>query len=295
MAQSRYWTNDDGMVHVTRRDGTFFRASPVNIGVESELYTRFNEDREKNTEIEDWFAEAIDGPATKMIQHFLDPSNASRRPFQGNPLKAKTARAVGFRVNPYIDEVSLPQEIRTATSQYIAALLVRHPTYLQKLIAFQQADKAHPWLARERALDNMLSLHRIYSEEIGRSVLMLTRRVDANEYIYADGGLSVQEPWHKDAGMPFDIHAPLTPDLAIQVLPIPFATDLDRVAIGESTNQGVSRQNRIVLGIAGRFVFSRQAPPSKFIVENFGKPAPKNIGYQIVNGRLQTFYDPTRT
>jgi hypothetical protein len=67
------------------------------------------------------------------------------------------------------------------------------------------------------------------------------------------------------------MRAPLTPDIAVQVLPAPFAADLTKASIMESTNQGIARQNRIILGGAKQFVFSRQIPPSKFIKENFGK------------------------
>jgi len=108
--------------------------------------------------------------------------------------------------------------------------------------------------------------------------------------IYADGVL-VDEPWRREYGIPFDMRAPLTPDIAVQVRPVPFAADLTKASIMESTNQGIARQNRIILGGAKQFVFSRQTPPSKFIKENFGKSAPKNIGYLIVNGLLVTIYE----
>jgi len=294
MAQSRYWTNEAGFVHVTRSSGSNFQSNPTNIGVESELYTRFDEDNNKDTQIEDWFAEAIDGPATKIIEHFINPANVRRKAFRGDPVKARTVHALGFRVNPYVDEIALPLDIRVATAQYISALLVRHPKYLTKLVAFHQKHESSARNARERALDNMLTLYGQYTERITSAVVMITRRVDENEYIYADGGLHVQEPWQHESGVPFDIHAPLTPDLALQVLPIPFSLDLDRAMIMEATNQGVARQNRIVLGVAERFVFSRQPPPIKFIIDNFGKPAPRNIGYRIVNGRIETSFDPTR-
>jgi len=297
MAQSRYWTNTDGLVTITRADGTTFRANPLNIGVESELYTRFLEDDTKDTGIEDWFAEAIDGPATKMIDHLLDPGNVSRQPFRGDPLKAKTVKAVGFRVNAYFDKVTIPPDIRRAISQYIAALLVRHPRYLSRLIEFHREDGSSTQSARNRALDNMLHLFAVYAERISRSVLLVTRRVGSSEYLYSDGGLMVEEPWRRESGIPFDIHAPVTPDIALQVLPVPlhFSDDLTTAAISESTNQGVARQNRIVLGGASRFVFSRQTIPPSFISQNFGKPAPKNIGYRVVNGRFEAWFDPTRT
>ena len=75
--------------------------------------------------------------------------------------------------------------------------------------------------------------------------------------IYADGVL-VDEPWRREYGIPFDMRAPLTPDIAVQVLPVPFAADLTKASIMESTNQGIARQNRIILGGAKQFVFSRK-------------------------------------
>lgn len=297
MAQSRHWTNPKGLVFVTRADGTTFQTNPLNIGLESELYTRFTEDGEKDTAIEEWFAEIIDGPATKVIHHLLDPSNIRRQRFHGDLHKTNTVKTLGFRVNPYVDRVELPGEIRQAISSYIAALLVRHPSYLTKLTAFHHNDAMSREEVKNQALDSMLRLYQIYAKKIATAVFIITRRTasaDA-EYVYADGGILVEEPWRREFGVPFDIHAPLTPDMALQVLPIPQSDDLHTVAIMEATNQGIARQNRIILGGAKRFVFSRQEPPVKFITSNFGKPAPKNIGYRIVDGRLDTTYDPSRT
>jgi hypothetical protein len=296
MTQSQLWTAADGLVYVARSDGRTFRANPLNIGVESELYTRFGEQDRKDTSIEKWFGEAIDGPANAMINHLLDAGNVVRRPFQGNPVKVETVRTLGFRVRAYVDEVLIPPDVRQAISQYLAALLVRHPSYLAKLTDFHSLDSSSSTDARNRALDNMLHLYGVYSEAIAGSVFILTRRGGSAEYLYADGGIVAEEPWRTTHGIPFDIHAPLTPDIAIQILPMPIhgPNDLGRAALVEVTNQGISRQNRIVLGSAVRFVFSRQAPPIQFISRYFGRPAPRNIGYRVVNGRLETKYDPTR-
>jgi len=295
MTQSRYWTDTDGFVNVARADGTAFRANPLNIGVESELYTRFGEDGDKDTAIEEWFAKVIDGPASKMIDHLLDPSNTYRYPFRGDPQKIQTAKILGFRVNTYVDRVRIPPEIRQAIAGYIAALLVRHPKYLAKLKAFHRENSDHSHEIKGLALDNMLNLYQVYTNQIAKAVFLISKRKGSSEYIYADGGIMVEEPWRTEYGIPFDIHAPLTPDIALQVLPIPSTNDLNTAAIMESTNQGTARLNRIVLGGAERFVFSRQAPPLKFIVQNFGKLAPKNIGYSLNNGQLETCYDPRRS
>lgn len=296
MAQSRHWTDKQGFVTVTRADGSTFRTNPLNIGVESELYTRFLEDDTKDTRVEEWFAEEIDAPLTRMIEHLLDPSNVSRQLFRGDSAKASTAKLLGFRINTYIEKITTPPDVRRAISQYVAALLVRHPKYLDRLIAFHEKQIMPDAVAKNRALDNMLLLYQKYAEVIGRSVFLITRRVGDAEYLYADGGLAVEEPWRTSFNIPFEIHAPLTPDIALQVLPVPFSFNGDQAVamIGESTNQGVARQNRIILGAARRFVFSRQAIPPMFVVKNIGQPAPKNIGYTVVDGRLQTSYDPTR-
>lgn len=296
MAQSRHWTDNQGYVTVTRDDGSTFQTNPLNIGVESELYTRFVEDDSKDTAIEEWFAKAIDGPAKRMIEHLLDPGNVTRKPFRGSPEKVHTAKTLGFKVNPYVDWISIPEEVRLAIADYVAALLVRHPLYLAKLVHFHADLAPSNREAKSRALDNMLLLFEVYRERISRSAFILTRRTGSAEYLYADGGLIVEEPWRRKFDIPFDIHAPLTPDVALQVLPVPhqFANDLSTAAIGELTNQGVARQNKIILGGARRFVFSRQKVPSSFIVNHFGKPAPKNIGYRVTDGKLETFYDPNR-
>jgi hypothetical protein len=290
IAQSRHWTDAAGLVFVTRADGTTFKASPLNIGVEAELYTRFDEDT-KNTQIEDWFAETIDGPATLMIQHLLDPRNVRRTQFTPNPTKAEVAKKLGYRVNSYVVKLKLPMEIRAAIARYVAALLVRHPSYIKKLIVFHGSAKLQ---ARDRALDNMLELYKAYAERIIAAAFIVSRRVGHAEYLYADGGLVVTEPWRTAFEIPFDIHAPITPDFALEILPVPTGVDLSTAMIAESTTQGVARQNRIILGGAQRFVFSRQSPPVRFIQKHFGKPAPESIGYRMVGGRLEAFYDPSR-
>lgn len=297
IAQAVYWTNADGFVFVTRSNGTVFPANPVNVGVESELYTRFSEEGEKDTGVEEWFAQTIDGPAKEMIEHLLDPTKVHRSLFSADPSKAKVAKALGFRVNPYIDKVDLPPDIRSAIARYLAALLVRHPTYLEKLVAFHGGGTNATVSTKNEALANMIQLYGIYAERISRAVLMISRRVGDAEYLYADGGLIVDEPWRKSYDIPFDIHAPLTPDIAIEVLPMPATVvglDLATAMVMESTKQGVARQNRIILAGAKRFVFSRHSPPVDFIVKHFAQPAPRNIGYRIRDDRLEAFYDPSR-
>lgn len=293
--QSRYWTDAEGLVHVARQDGTWFRANPNNIGVESELYTRFAEDKAKDTSIEDWFSTEIDGPARTMIEYLNDPSNTRRRSFRGDPAKAQTARELGFRVRDYVDFVLLRDEIRLAIARYVSALLVRHPSYLSKLVTFHNKVDGLSVSARDSALDNMLHLYRVYEPIVRKSVFIVLRREGTSEFIYSDGGLVVEEPWRKRYGIPFDIHVPLTPDIALQILPTPFSNeDLSIAHIADTTKQGVARMNRIVLGSAKRFVFTRQPPPIPFISKHFGVPAPKNIGYRIVNGKFETKYEPSR-
>lgn len=294
MVQSRYWTDTDGLIFVSRSDGTYFRTNPLNIGVESELYTRFGDGDTKDTKIEEWFANTIDNPAKIIIEYLLDTSNVRRKPFQGDRTKAETLKSLGFRVRPYVEYLTLTAGMRDAIARYLAALLVRHPTYLAKLMRFHRSKGSNNRDATGPALDNMLHIYNLYAEKIRESILIVTRRAGSSEYLYADGGLKVEEPWRKSHGLPFDMHAPITPDFAVAALPLPMGGNLAIAPIFEATNEGVARQNRIILSVANRFVFSRKIPPSTFIANNFGKPAPKNIGFRFVDGRLETRYDPSR-
>ena len=110
------------------------------------------------------------------------------------------ALLLGFRVNPYVDKIHLPAEVRQAISSYLAALLVRHPAYLAKLTQFHQVDTTLPNEAKNRALDNMLHLYGIDAKKIANSVLIITRRVESAEYIYADGGSWLMSPGDENTG-----------------------------------------------------------------------------------------------
>ncbi|HEY5139887.1 MAG TPA: hypothetical protein VIJ25_11315 [Methylococcales bacterium] len=86
-------------------------------------------------------------------------------------------------MNPYVDKIHLPAEVRQAISSYLAALLVRHPAYLAKLTQFHQVDTTLPNEAKNRALDNILHLYGIDAKKIANSVLIITRRVGSAEYL----------------------------------------------------------------------------------------------------------------
>lgn len=291
--QQRFWTDSDELIYVTRADGTYFQTSPDNIAVKSELYTRFPDDGSKDTAIEEWFASEIDAPATEMLSFFSELPNPRRFKFSGDEKQAATLRELGFRVRPYVELIRVPGNIRANIARYLAALFVRHPIYLTKLTDFHEAN-ASGYRPRELALDNMLHMYEVYSDAISKAHVSLVRTDGDTEFVYGDGGIVVNEPWRNENGFPFDMHAPLTPDLALEVLPTPFDDDLRMMPVSDLANQGIARFNRISVGGATRFVFSRRRPPVQFIQANFGRPAPKNIGYRIVNGKLETKYDRSR-
>lgn len=292
MVQSKHWTDASGFVNVARNDGSVFRANPINIGVESELYTHFGPNDEKDSSIEDWFAETIDGPASALISHLSDKSIRKRVKYKGDPHEAAIVRELGMRTPGYLDLISLPLDIRFATARYVAALLVRHPLYLKRLTEFHGAEIGVERSIRNRALDNMIYVFNIYADRLMTAVLMVGERTGTAEFLFTDGGISVEEPWRPQ--IPFDIHVPLTPDLSVQVIPVPDPVGLLEATVIGMTNQGVARMNRIALAGANRFVFSRQTPPTGFITRYFGVPAPKNIGYRYVDGQLETKYEPNR-
>ena len=293
--QSRHWTNSAGCICATRADGTSFAANPSKIGVESELYVRFGTNGEKDFEIEKWFSRDIETPFAQALDDFTSTQSLRRERFLPDADKAKLIEQLGYLVVPYRESVAMSPKVRDVVSNYVAALLVRNPSYLAKMTQFHMKENFTTPLAQVNtmSLDNMLIVFQQYRNVIEQSEFILVRREGDHEFLFSDAGITTQEPW-RTGPIPFDIHFPLTPDLALEVLPVPKPQTLDRIHIMRAKNSGVGRLNRIALGSAQRFIFSRKTLPPAYVRKFFGVSAPKPYGFRLVNGRLETKYDATR-
>jgi hypothetical protein len=285
----------DGRIFVTRADGQYFSTNPKNIAVESELYTRFDESTNKDRSIEEWFSQEIESPFSRAFDEIVSLNGLRRERFRADPNKRKVVQALGYIATEYRDFILLEEANRIALANYMAALLVRHPKYLAKLHEFHSAEASQSGSSIERdvVLGNMFYVYNIYRQAILKSTITLTKRHGAHEFLFSDGGISAVEPW-RGVLVPFDIHFPLTPDLAAAVIPLPFDAEPERIYVAYARDQAVHRQNRISLADARRFIFSRGEPPTSFIRKHFGKPAPKAYGYRVVEGKFETTYDPSR-
>lgn len=299
--QSKHWRNSDGLIYATRRDGDYFATDPVNIGLEGDLYTRYDLTGAKDLTIERWFSSEIEGPFRETIDFLSELPGLRREQFFPDPEKKTIARSLGFVAEDFRETIELPPKHRLSLTKYLAALVVRNPRYLSKIRAFHSVNSSSLAKGRELpadkiiktiSLDNMLRLFNQYGEVIIKSELMLIRRDCENEFLFSDAGIAPEEPWLSGT-IPFDIHAPLTPDLCIEVLPVPPMRS-NSAMLATVKNAGVARLNRIVLGEAERFIFSRKIPPVEFIKKYFGKPAPKSIAHRYVNGKLEVIFDPIR-
>jgi hypothetical protein len=293
--QSQYWTNEDGHIFVTRSDGSYFTPNPNNIGVENELYVRFGPAGEKDYEIERWFSREIETPFAQILDDLANLKNLQRDVFRADPDKARVVEALGYITLPYLEYTVIPQSVRQVVADYVAALLVRNPNYLMKMREFHLKENSpnSETQANTMALNNMLHVFRTYREVIRQSEFIFVKREGHHEFLFSDTGIATEEPWRK-GGLPFDIHFPLTPDLALEVLPVPQPQTLNRIHVMRSRNEGIGRLNRIALATAKRFVFSRSRPIPEYIKKYFGVPAPKPYGFRYRNGRVETKYDATR-
>ncbi|MBW4972853.1 DUF4238 domain-containing protein [Roseovarius mucosus] len=287
---SGFWCNADGNINVLNRDGTSFPGRPGGLGVVGHLYSKAFEDGEKDPAIETWFANEVDGPFAGVIDKFSDEKLIKRRPFRGDPDKAKTVKELGYRVLKNLEYFELSNSDRENISRYVAALLVRSPKYLSKLEKFHSAS-LNP---KNDALDNMKYLYEVYLQRIKRADFVIIIRDAENEFLFSDGGIVAREPWSNAGGVPFDVHFPMTPDIALQVFPAMTQEFPNMVPVSRATNQGVSAHNRITLQHAENQVFGRGAIPIEFVMKNWGRPAPKHIGFRHVNGRLETKVDWSR-
>lgn len=139
---------------------------------------------------------------------------------------------------------------------------------------------------RSTSLDGMLAMFTELSERILGAMVTVDRRIGNHEFLFADSGVSAIERW-STSNIPFRIHAPLTPDISINVIPLPFPTKFVDAPIAEATNEAVGRANRVILGSAKRFVFSRTSPNIDFIRKNFGVPPPNDIASRAIHGSFE--------
>nr|WP_161956901.1 DUF4238 domain-containing protein [Sphingosinithalassobacter portus] len=298
--QSAQWAGADGMLHVVRADGTTFRAPPSKVGVEGELYTRLDPSGAKDRDIERWFSREIETPFAGALTRLLTLTGIERRKFpgRGDPVRRKELQELGFIVGDYDERMPLTAPVRTTIANYLAALIVRSPTYLTKLTDWHQANNGSgdlpvgPATFRGFALENMLYLYNVYREAIAGGYINLMIADCDREFLFADGGVTAEEPWSQRP-MPFHLYAPLTPKLAFNVLPLPDAYT-GGLWISRINARGVARYNRMMLADAKRFVFTKSPPPLAFITRHFGVSAPSPIGWRWINGKLETKYDRSR-
>lgn len=290
--QSHHWTESDGLLYVTKADGTWFRTSPTNIGVESELYTRFGPTGEKDRAIEEWFSTVVESPFAEAFEDLVSLKHIQKRPCSVTLSQRRAAEEIGMAVPTYQELVPISDHHREIIGNYAAALLVRSPRYISKLRTYHcetNSTVADTELTNI-ALTNMLHAYDIYRQAIRRAAFHLSLADCDHEFLFSDAGITAQEPWSQKS-MPFDIYFPLTPKLALSILPIP-DNDIFKVTfLDRLTNKIVGKQNRLPLQSAQKFVYSRSVPPASFIKKYFGVPAPKAYGHRFVNGRFETKYD----
>lgn len=299
--QSGQWAAEDGNLTVVRSDGSSFRAPPSKVGVEGELYTRIDPTGTKDRDIERWFSREIETPFSRALAQILPLEGIRRKayPDRGDPAKRREMQELGFLVADYEERLPLAEADRIALANYLAAAVVRSPTYLSKLTDWHKANNSNigplpvdPDTHRAFALENMIFLYNVYREPIAAGAILLMIADCEREFLFSDGGVVAREPWSKRP-IPFELYAPLTPKLALNIIPFPPARG-EGLMIFRLNSQGVARFNRIMVGIARRFVFAKSAPPLAFIQNNFGIPAPAPFASRWIDGKLETKYDRSR-
>jgi hypothetical protein len=282
-------------VYVIRGDGEFVRLTKDQIAVKGHLYTRVDESGERNTEIETWFADKIESPFSPVLDDLVQLRGLRTRSFKPDEQGLRMIQNIGYEVPPFLEFIEVTPERREIISSYVAALLVRNPRYLERVLKFHQAsigDLSSTEL-KNITLNNMLYVYEIYKAEIRKSDFTLTNRVGEHEFLFSDGGITAQEPWSRGM-VPFQLHVPLTPDVSLGVVAGNSELDSSIVKVARVKNKVTSYHNRVVLSDAVRFVYSRGYPPLHFIKRYFGVPAPKVFEYRELNGRTETKFKPHR-
>lgn len=299
--QAGYWTSDDGCVFVTRKDGSTFKTSIGNVGLEGHLYTRMTHEGRQDRSIEEWLSNEIESPFASVMRRICDTDQIERRIAgpRGPAKQARELKELGFRILPYDEVVPISSAERAALVNYVAATIVRNPRYLAKIREFHKSNldladarMSDVSILKTVALDNMLSVFGIYAAAIKDAALVLAVVDGSKEFLFSDAGVSVKEPWSASP-TPFDAFVPLTPTMGLNILPIPGAPT-DVLMVSRISGSAVRRYNRSALSNAEQFVFTRTRPPIDFIRKFFGRPAPAPFGFRWIDGRLETSYERAR-
>jgi len=164
--QSGYWTGADGFINVIKANGDVFKATPTNIGVEGELYTRFGMAGERDVSIEKWFGKEIESPFADTLRKIVQLKQFSKTPLPANVPKKdiEIYTKLGFVWNGYREYIDHRALDRQSLVRYVSALLVRNPIYLKKLYDFHKENNKHieasggKGALKTAALENMLSM-----------------------------------------------------------------------------------------------------------------------------------------
>lgn len=299
--QSSHWVDSRGFITVVNSEGSSFTAPPSKVGLEGQLYTKIDSEGEKDLQIERWFSQKIETPFASALSAIAPLPPLFSKPLGPNrdAAKEREIKELGFDFAGRLEWLDLCSEHHESLCNYIAAALVRSPLYLRKLKEFHRRnpnlsgfESLDENALKSSALDNMMYVYEVYADAIrGADMLAVTAPV-GKEFLYSDAAINAQEPWNPGL-VPFDIFAPLTPKLAINVLPAPFSSP-GRLYVTRLNAQGVARYNRNTVGAAERFVYARANPPLDFIRRNFGIEAPAPFAHRYVNGRIETIYDRSR-
>src|ERR1700742_1193391 len=188
--QSKHWTGADGLIYATKEDGSSYKANPKNIGLEGDLYTRYEISGEKDLTIERWFSQEIEGPFRETLDFIASIPGLQRerlRLDQEGVRKRELSQELGLVVSDYRESLDLPPKHRLTLAKYLAALLVRNPRYIRKLEGFHDrenksflADKVedadYKKGVKSLALDNMLKIFDTYGRTVVASDFMFLKR-----------------------------------------------------------------------------------------------------------------------
>ncbi|HEX4042731.1 MAG TPA: hypothetical protein VHY10_13600, partial [Xanthobacteraceae bacterium] len=126
--QSKRWTGVDGLIHVVKADGSFYKANPKNIGLEGDLYTRYEITGRKDLTIERWFSEEVEGPFRETLDFISSKPGLQKQRLYLNQeglAKRELSKEHGFIVSDYRESIDLPPKHRLSLAKYLSVSRLR--------------------------------------------------------------------------------------------------------------------------------------------------------------------------
>ena len=278
---STLWVDGEGCVTTITSSGEIRRTQPVNIAVRGHYYSVRMPGGSRDATLETFFADTIEGPAAPILARLAaetrrDYQLETRYNKQALRRDWKSIKGDGFVPDTRAFSAAFSEADRQALARYVASMIVRVPSYKDKLNSNRMLENVAALLCRStddaRFATDKLHIEILrrhledYAARLAECAFILIDTPEGLEFIIGDTPIIPAALGFGEA----EAICPITPNRALLIIRgwrAPFA---DRIAIFRSQPKSVRAFNTTMLQNAEREIFCRTVLPLGYVAKHIG-------------------------